>query len=63
MLKQTSSIKGHTVNILGFSGHNISAPTTQLCHYGLEAAIHRTCKRMGMAVFQINFIYGNLNFI
>lgn len=54
MLKQTSA-KGHLVNILSFAGRIISVATTRLCHDGLEAVI-RTCKRMGMAMFQRNFM-------
>ena len=35
----------------GFSGHMVSATTSQLCHGSTKAAVHNACKT-SMAVFQ-----------
>ena len=52
---QTFSVKGQKGNILGFAGQTVSVTTLQLCTYRAKEATGK----MGMAVFQQNFIYKN----
>lgn len=41
--RQTYSMKGQIVNILGLVSHTVFVATTYLCHYSLQAATDHKC--------------------
>lgn len=45
------SVKGPLVNILGFVGHMVSVPSTQLCHCSMPKQPHTISKLISIAVF------------